>query len=55
MTYQEDLKKKIASISNQLIGLENRRIELENELNRLRLAEFEEDLHEQNSQTLLKG
>lgn len=55
MTYKQDLKQKIAEISNQLIAIDNRKIELENELNRLRLAEFEEDLQEEGRQSLLKG
>jgi len=55
MTYQNDLKMKIARISNQLIALDNQRIELENELNRLKIAEFEEDLQEEGKQSLLKG
>ena len=62
MTYQTELKRKIAEISNQLIAidnqliaLDNQKIELEKELNRLKLAEFEEDLQEEGKQSLLKG
>ena len=55
MTYQAELKRKIAEISNQLIAIDNKIIELENELNRLKLAEFEEDLQEEGKQSLLKG
>lgn len=55
MTYQAELKRKIAEISNQLIAIDNKKIELENELNRLKLAEFEEELQEEGKQSLLKG
>ncbi len=55
MTYQTELKRKIIEVSNRLIALDNQKIELENELNRLKLAEFEEDLQEEGKQSLLKG
>jgi hypothetical protein len=55
MTYQAELKRKIAEVSNQLIAIDNQKIQLENELNRLKIAEFEEDLQEEGKQSLLKG
>jgi len=53
MTYQTELKRKIVEVSNRLIALDNQKIELENELNRLKLAEFEEELQEEGKQSLL--
>lgn len=62
MTYRTELKRKIAQVSNQLIAIDNQlislgnqKIELEKELNRLTLAEFEEELQEEGKQSLLKG
>jgi hypothetical protein len=46
MQYKNDLKRKIAELELKLSQQSERSFELEVELNRLKLAEFEEDLRE---------
>lgn len=46
MLYRENLKKKIVEIELKISQQTQRNLELEAELNKLKLAEFEEDLRE---------
>ena len=46
MQYRNELKRKIAELELKLSQQSERSFELEVELNRLKLAEFEEDLRE---------
>jgi cell shape-determining protein MreC len=57
MSYSEELKKQIADIENQISISKTQNLELENQLLKLKLAEFEEDMREEahNNSTLLKG
>jgi len=55
MTYQTELKRRIAKLEAKIALAEVDKSELEKELNRLKLAEFEEDLQEEGKQSLLKG
>ena len=57
MPYSEELKKQIANIEKQISISKTQNLELENQLMRLKLAEFEEDMREEahNNATLLKG
>ena len=57
MSYSEELKKQITNIENQISISKTKNLELENQLLKLKLAEFEEDMREEahNNATLLKG
>jgi cell shape-determining protein MreC len=57
MPYSEELKKQITNIENQISISKTQNLELENQLLKLKLAEFEEDMREEahNNATLLKG
>jgi hypothetical protein len=55
MSYRDDLKKRILDLEKKIATDEAEKLELEIELNRLKLAEFEEDIKESNEQKLLKG
>ena len=55
MTHQAELKRKIAELEAKISLIEIDKLELERELHRLKIAEFEEDLQEESRQTLLKG
>jgi hypothetical protein len=57
MPYSEELKKQIADIENQITISKTKNMELEYQLMRLKLAEFEEDMREEahKKSTLLKG
>jgi hypothetical protein len=55
MTYQADLKRKIAELEAKITIAEVDKSELEEELRRLKIAEFEEDLQEEGKRSLLKG
>jgi hypothetical protein len=46
MLYKEEIKQKIAELELKISKQTTRSFELEVELNRLKLAEFEEDLRE---------
>jgi hypothetical protein len=46
MLYKDELKRKIAELELKISQQTHRNFELEVELNRLRLAEFDEDLRE---------
>jgi hypothetical protein len=57
MPYSEQLKKQISDIEKQISMSKTKNLELENQLLKLKLAEFEEDMREEthNNSTLLKG
>ena len=57
MSYSEELKKQITDIENQISISKTKNLELEYQLLRLKLDEFEEDMREEahNNATLLKG
>jgi hypothetical protein len=57
MSYSEELKKQISNIEKQISISKTQNLELENQLLKLKLAEFEEDMREEahNNSTLLKG
>ena len=55
MTHQAELKRKIAELEAKITIAEVDKSELERELQRLKIAEFEEDLQEEGKQSLLKG
>lgn len=54
-SYKEQIKKKIRELEQQIAKDESEKLQLEIELNKLKLTEFEEDLRETNEQRLLKG
>ena len=55
MSYREDLKIKIREIEKRMAKDESEKLQFEIELNKLRLAEFEEDIRETAERQLLKG
>jgi hypothetical protein len=55
MTHQAELKRRIAELEAKITIAEVDKSELERELQRLRIAEFEEEMQEESRQTLLKG
>ena len=55
MTHQAELKRKIAELEAKITIAEVDKSELERELQRLQIAEFEEELQEEGKQSLLKG
>tara|TARA_R110000868_G_scaffold205655_3_gene454192 strand:- start:1169 stop:1336 length:168 start_codon:yes stop_codon:yes gene_type:complete len=55
MTHQAELKRKIAELEAKITIAEVDKSELERELQRLKIAEFEEELQEEGKQSLLKG
>ena len=55
MAYKDELKKRIEELEHRIASSIGEKSNLEKELNRLRLAEFEEDLVSENNQQLLKG
>lgn len=55
MTYKDDLQKKIRDLEQEILSSQGKKLELEQKLQQLRLAEFEEDLREEGGQQLLKG
>ena len=55
MTYQAELKKKIVELEAKIKIADVDKSELERELQRLKMAEFEEELQEEGKQSLLKG
>lgn len=55
MQYREELKKKIKDLEKKITQDEGEKLNLEIELNRLKLTEFEEDMKEDQEQKLLKG
>lgn len=55
MSYRDELKRKIRDLEEKIAREEGEKLDLEVQLNKLRLTEFEEDLKEQQNQQLLKG
>ena len=55
MSYKDELKAKIREIEKRMAEDESQKLELEVQLNRLQLAEFEEDMKETQNQQFLKG
>jgi hypothetical protein len=55
MSYRDELKTKIRELEKKIAKDETEKLQLEIELNKLKLAEFEEDMKESNEQKLLKG
>jgi hypothetical protein len=57
MSYRDDIKKQIERLEVQINNSKTQNLELENQLLKLKLSEFEEDMREEshNNSTLLKG
>ena len=55
MSYRQLLLKKIAELEEKISEAKGDKEILEQELNRLKLAEYEEDMRESDNQQLLKG
>jgi hypothetical protein len=57
MSYRDDIKKQIERLEVQINNSKTQNLELENQLLKLKLTEFEEDMREEshNNSTLLKG
>ena len=55
MSYRDELKSKIRDLEKKIAKDETEKLQLEIELNKLKLAEFEEDMKESHEQRLLKG
>ena len=55
MSYRDELKSKIRDLEKKIAKDETEKLQLEIELNKLKLAEFEEDMKESSEQKLLKG
>lgn len=55
MSYKEVLKKQIAELQKQIEEKQGDKVTLEAQLNKLLVAEFEEEMANENTQTLLKG
>lgn len=54
MSYKEVLQRQIKELEDKIAQAEGDKAELQKQLSRLRLSEFEEDMSTEN-QTLLKG
>jgi hypothetical protein len=55
MAYRDYLSKRIKELEDKISSSTEEKNAIEEELNRLRLSEFEEDMREESSQQLLKG
>lgn len=55
MPHKDELKRKIRELEEQILKDESLKLQLQAELNRLKLAEFEEDLKESDNRQLLQG
>ena len=55
MTYKDFLKQKIKELEEKIVSSTEEKSVIEAELNKLRLAEFEEDMATESNQQLLKG
>lgn len=55
MTYKEILQKQIRELEQQIASCIGEKSELERQLTKLKLSEFEEDAKETDNQQLLKG
>ena len=55
MSHKDEIKPKIRELEQKIARDEGEKLELEVQLNKLRLSEFEEDLKETQNQQFLKG
>ena len=55
MSYKEEIKAKIRDLEEKILKDQGAKLELEIELNKLRLTEFEEDMKETQNKKFLKG
>lgn len=55
MAYKDFLKQKINELEQKIVSSTEEKSVIEAELNKLRLAEFEEDMATESNQQLLKG
>ena len=55
MSYRDELKVKIRDLEKKIAKDETEKLQLEIELNKLRLTDFEEDLKETQEKKFLKG
>jgi hypothetical protein len=55
MAYKDFLKQKIKELEEKIVSSTEEKSVIEAELNKLRLAEFEEDMATESNQQLLKG
>jgi hypothetical protein len=55
MSYRDELKAKIRDLEKKIAKDETEKLQLEIELNKLRLTDFEEDLKETQEKKFLKG
>jgi hypothetical protein len=55
MSYREILQRQIKELEEKIAQAEGDKAELLRQLNKLKVAEFEEDIREENNQQLLKG
>jgi len=55
MSYRDHLAKQILELEQRIAADSKEKSKLQDELNRLRIAEFEEDMREGQDQRLLKG
>jgi len=55
MSYKDEIKTKIRELEEKIARDEGEKLELEIQLNKLRLSEFEEDMKETQNQQFLKG
>lgn len=55
MSHKDEIKAKIREIEQKIARDEGEKLQLEIQLNKLQLAEFEEDLKETQNQQFLKG
>ena len=55
MDYKDFLKQKIKELEQKIASSEEEKTVIQTELNKLRLAEFEEDMATESNQQLLKG
>lgn len=53
--YRKDLQRKIQELELQIANQQGTKLELEQQLNKLKIAEFQEAMIEENNQILLKG
>lgn len=55
MSYKDELKAKIRELEEKILKDQGEKLDLEVQLNKLRLTEFEEDMKEQQNRKFLKG
>ena len=55
MEYKKILQQQILELEQKIANSTEEKAELEKQLNKLRIAEFQEDMVEENNQVLLKG